>query len=162
MSWRGQPRSGLWWAFGAVGAMAVGAEVSRRAGSAAALSAQQRAALPKSDFALPQSRAYPIEDLEHGRLALTYAMAPTNRAHRYQVMLRVLQRYPQLAGWWNSTEKGSEIPISKAFLQSQREHFAHIINTKRYPVDFRHQAEAEDSALVALLRLLPRLHARAA
>jgi hypothetical protein len=162
MSDRGDSRSGLWWAMGAVGAMAVGAEVGRRRGSRAALSAQQRAALPDRDFALPQGRRYPIEDLEHGRLALTYAMAPSNRSMRYQVMFKVLQRYPQLAAWWNSTKKGSKIPISTAYLRSRRDDLSHLINNKIYPESARRQAEEEDSAIVALLRLMPRLHARAA
>lgn len=39
----------------------------------AKLSAAQRKALPKSSFALPTQRAYPVNDANHARLALSAA-----------------------------------------------------------------------------------------
>jgi hypothetical protein len=67
---------------------------------------KERAALPDSDFALPKERKYPIPDLEHGRLALTYTQwhKPEDDA---EVARAVLKKYPSLKGWWKE-HKNSE------------------------------------------------------
>ena len=171
MSGRGNPRVGLWLTLGAVGVMVAGAEISRRSSAGVVqgsgsrtrgLSVKQREALPPEDFALPERRAYPIQDLDQGRLAMVYAMSPSNSGDRYRVMLRVLQRYPELAAWWNRTRKGSAIPISKAHFDDVRQNLAVVINNPRASESARRQAEDEDAALASLIRLVPRLHARAA
>ena len=65
---------------------------------------KERAALPDSDFALPKERKYPIPDLEHGRLALTYTQwhKPEDDA---EVARAVLKKYPSLKGWWKEHKK---------------------------------------------------------
>lgn len=74
---------------------------------------KERAALPDSDFALPKERKYPIPDLEHGRLALTYTQwhKPEDDA---EVARAVLKKYPSLKGWWKEHKK------SEHFYESQQ------------------------------------------
>lgn len=161
---RSAPINGAWLALGAA-ALLLGVEaVSGRSGSQAKLTEQQRGALPQFDFAYPAQRRYPINDLEHGRLALTYVMAPSNRADRYHVMLRVFQRYPQLAAWWNTTEKGSQIPVSRSYLQGELDRVTRQLRdglARRSPPR-RQRLEREASNLQALIRLVPYLHRAAA
>jgi hypothetical protein len=61
---------------------------------------RKRAALKASDFAVPSERKYPINDLFHARLALTYVLSPSNAAYRDEVVSAVLARYPELQFWW--------------------------------------------------------------
>ena len=161
---RSLPQNGAWFALGAA-ALLLGVEaLSGRSGSPAKLDEQQRQALPQFDFAYPSQRRYPINDLEHGRLALTYVMAPSNRADRYHVMLRVFQRYPQLAAWWNSTEKGSQMPVSRSYLQGELDRVSRQLRggvARRSP-SRRQRLEREASNLQALVRLVPYLHRAAA
>jgi hypothetical protein len=65
-----------------------------------ALPPRKRAALKASDFAVPSERKYPINDLFHARLALTYVLSPSNAAYRDEVVSAVLARYPELQFWW--------------------------------------------------------------
>lgn len=48
-------------------------------------------------------KSYPIGDLYHARLALIYAMSPTNRVSRPAVIHAVAAAYPQYrwSAWWN-------------------------------------------------------------
>jgi hypothetical protein len=62
-----------------------------------------RARLPASSFVFPRTRKYPINDMAHGRLALIYAMSPTNAKDRKKVKSAVFKKYPSLKRWWNST-----------------------------------------------------------
>jgi hypothetical protein len=152
--------NGSWAALG-VAAILLGAEaLLGSSGSRAKRGREGRASLPQYDFAYPAQRRYPINDLEHGRLALTYVMAPSNQADRYHVMLRVFQRYPQLAAWWNSTEKGSQMPVSKAAFQADLDRVSRRLRgglARRSPT-LRSQLEHEASKLSALIRLIPVLH----
>ena len=74
-----------------------------------ALTERQRAALPDMDFAVIEyeyglkERKYPIHDLRHGQIALTYVMSPSNARYREQVKRAVFARYPELRAWWNKT-----------------------------------------------------------
>jgi hypothetical protein len=72
------------------------------------LSPRKRATLRASDFAVPSERKYPINDLFHARLALTYVLAPSNAAYRDDVVRAVMARYPELQFWWASRSKGVE------------------------------------------------------
>lgn len=55
------------------------------------LSAKQRNALPKTAFALPGERKYPIPDASHARNALARAAGKPEEA---QVRAAVKKRYP--------------------------------------------------------------------
>lgn len=112
-------QNGCVWVFGIVGVLALASAVkhtgsSNRRGSrrmtkwgtkSNALSKAQRARLPKSDFAIPQRRKYPIQDRRHGELALTYATwSATSRKDLPKVKRAVFARYPSLRRWWNNTD----------------------------------------------------------
>ena len=73
-----------------------------------ALTDKKRASLRASDFAVPNERKYPINDLFHARLALTYVLTPSNAAYRDEVVRAVMARYPELQFWWASRSKGVE------------------------------------------------------
>ena len=87
----------------AVGLAAVGTMAAGQMGSRAALSQSERDALPRSAFAIPEKRDFPIPNLEYGKRALTYAMWPNNAGTRQRVKQAVFARYPSLIGWWNAT-----------------------------------------------------------
>ena len=78
-----------------------------------ALSSRKRAALKASDFAVPSERKYPINDLFHARLALTYVLSPSNAAYRDEVVRAVIARYPELQFWWAARSKGVEAKRAK-------------------------------------------------
>lgn len=61
----------------------------------AALTAAARNALPKTAFAMPGSRRYPIHDLKHAHLALAFASGKPEEA---QVRAAVHRRYPEIGG----------------------------------------------------------------
>ena len=84
-----------------------------------ALTGEEREGLASQDFAVPAERKYPIHDLRHGQLALTYVMAPSNMRYRYRVMSRVFPRYPSLINWWAGTEKGLEAPLTEQLFRSK-------------------------------------------
>lgn len=58
--------------------------------------ARRRSQLPKSAFALPSIRAYPINTKTRARVALAYAARPTTRGSYATVRRAVLKRYPEL------------------------------------------------------------------
>lgn len=70
-----------------------------------ALTDKKRASLRASDFAVPSERKYPINDLFHARLALTYVLTLSNAAYRDEVVRAVMARYPELQFWWASRSK---------------------------------------------------------
>jgi hypothetical protein len=55
-----------------------------------------RAKLPKSAFAIPSKRLYPINTKKRARAALAYAARPTTRGSYSTVRKAVLKRYPSL------------------------------------------------------------------
>ena len=78
-----------------------------------ALSARKRDSLRRSDFAVPNERKYPINDLFHARLALTYVLTPSNAAYRDEVVDAVLARYPELKFWWAARSKRLAAPARR-------------------------------------------------
>jgi len=58
------------------------------------LSAKQRNALPAKAFALPGKRAYPIEDENHARNALSRVSANGSPAEKQEVRSAVAHKYP--------------------------------------------------------------------
>src|SRR5262245_5589358 len=64
-----------------------------RAMRAAVLNAKKRNSLPRSAFAIPSERAYPIHDLSHARNALARSSGKPEEA---QVRRAVCRRYPAL------------------------------------------------------------------
>ncbi len=61
------------------------------------LTAKKRATLPKKAFAIPGSRAYPIEDISHARNALARVSQYGTDAEKAQVRTAVYKKYPELA-----------------------------------------------------------------
>lgn len=64
--------------------------------TAKALTTKERHALPKSDFALPESKSYPIHDIEHARNALARVAANGTAEEQRRVRSAVKRRYPGL------------------------------------------------------------------
>lgn len=61
-----------------------------------AVSARQRKALPKSAFALPSKRRYPINTIARARAALSYSARKDTVGSPATVRRAVYKRYPQL------------------------------------------------------------------
>jgi hypothetical protein len=111
---------GVAWTLAAVGLAVVGSVVADRVGSRAKMSESERAALPASAFAIPESRDFPIPNLEYGKRALTYAMWPNNAENRSRVKEAVFARYPSLIGWWNATSWVGEHPEERYMAAPKR------------------------------------------
>jgi hypothetical protein len=54
--------------------------------------------LPKSAYAMPSKRLYPINTKTRARAALAYAARPSTRGSYSTVRRAVLKRYPELKG----------------------------------------------------------------
>lgn len=72
----------------------------------AKLTAKQRNALPKGDFALKSERAYPINDKSHARAALSMVSAHGSQSEKAQVRKKVRQEYPEIAQRSERTKRG--------------------------------------------------------
>ena len=70
-------------------------------GSEYHLTEAERNRLPKSDFAMPSERKYPMPNTYYAKKALTYAKWPNNRGDLREVERNVLAKYPSLDGWWS-------------------------------------------------------------
>ncbi len=156
---------GLLYALGAVGALAAAAQLwgpkgSRTVvpeGSLAALTELSRARLPARDFVFSGDRSYPIPDRRHGQLALTYVAAPSNRMRRYQVMVAVFARYPDLQRWWNTTPTGQADPANPNAWRTTLHLYEASLPRLTDP-----EERAAVSAEVDALRVLSGAHRRAA
>jgi hypothetical protein len=62
----------------------------------AKLRAKQRKKLPKSSFALPGKRKYPIPDKAHARNALARAAQNESKATQKKIRAKVTKRFPSL------------------------------------------------------------------
>lgn len=62
----------------------------------AKLSGRQRKALPKSDFAEPEKRAYPINDRSHARNALARVSQHGNPSEKAKVRSEVKKKFPEI------------------------------------------------------------------
>lgn len=62
----------------------------------AKLTAKKRKALPKSSFAIPGKRAYPIEDESHARNALSRVSQFGTPSEKAQVRAKVAKKYPKM------------------------------------------------------------------
>ncbi len=87
-----QPSGLLVVGLAALGMWAIDAAISRRN---PALTAEERNALPESDFALP-GRHYPIDTPERARSALARVEANGNVEEIHQVRESVKRRYPEM------------------------------------------------------------------
>jgi len=58
--------------------------------------ARQRNSLPKSSFALPSQRKYPIDTKKRARAALSYSARKDTAGSYSTVRRKVLKRYPSL------------------------------------------------------------------
>jgi hypothetical protein len=59
--------------------------------------AVKRSNLPKTAFAIPSKRLYPITSKKQARAALAYSARPTTRGAYSTVRKAVIKRYPSLA-----------------------------------------------------------------
>lgn len=62
----------------------------------ARLTTAERDALPASDFAIPESRDYPIQNASHARDALARVAADGTPAEQARVRAAVAKRYPTM------------------------------------------------------------------
>lgn len=62
----------------------------------AKLTAKTRNALPKEDFAIPGKRAYPINDPNHARNALSRVSANGTPEEKAMVQRKVSSKFPQI------------------------------------------------------------------
>lgn len=62
----------------------------------AVLTAKARKAIPKSDFAIPSERAYPINDKAHARNALSRVAQHGSPSQKKQVRAAVAKKYPDV------------------------------------------------------------------
>ncbi len=63
----------------------------------AKLTAAQRNALPRSDFAQPSKRKYPINDRSHARNALARVSQHGTADEKRKIRRKVAARYPSIA-----------------------------------------------------------------
>jgi hypothetical protein len=63
----------------------------------ATLKTKRRNKLPKTAFAIPSQRLYPIDTKARARAALAYSARPTTRGSYTTVRKAVVKRYPDLA-----------------------------------------------------------------
>ena len=76
----------------------------------AKLKAKQRRALPDSAFALPEKRAYPIQDESHARVALSM-LHNASPAEQKKIKAAVHRRYPDIEiGGEDKAEKSPGVP----------------------------------------------------
>lgn len=61
-----------------------------------AISARKRRRLPRSSFALPSKRKYPIDTKKRAKAALAYASRSSTAGAYATVRRAVLRRYPSL------------------------------------------------------------------
>ena len=61
-----------------------------------AISAKKRRSLPKSSFALPSQRKYPIDTKKRAKAALSYSARHDTAGAYSTVRRKVLKRYPSL------------------------------------------------------------------
>jgi len=62
----------------------------------AKLTSKKRNKLPKSDFAMPGKRAYPINDISHARNALARVSEYGTSSQKKRVRAAVTKKYPSL------------------------------------------------------------------
>lgn len=62
----------------------------------ATLTAAARKALPKSEFAIPETREYPIHDEEHARDALSRVQENGTSSEKRRVYAAVKRKYPDI------------------------------------------------------------------
>lgn len=58
------------------------------------LSAAERKKLKSSDFAIPETRSYPIQDADHARAALSMVAKNGSKSEQERVRAAVHKRYP--------------------------------------------------------------------
>lgn len=70
----------------------------------ARLTAAQRRRLPKSAFAYPSTRSYPIHDRPHARAALRLSARKSTKGSYAHVRKKVAKKFPGLVGKKKSTK----------------------------------------------------------
>ena len=62
----------------------------------AKLTTEQRKRMKDSSFALPRQRAYPINDMNHARMALAMVAAHGTDGEQSKVKRAICEKYPSL------------------------------------------------------------------
>jgi hypothetical protein len=63
----------------------------------AVLTSKQRRKMKKATFAIPERRAYPVNDLAHARAALSRVSAHGTPEEKRRVRAKVARKFPALA-----------------------------------------------------------------
>jgi hypothetical protein len=73
-------------------------------------------------YAIPERQSFPIGDLFHARLALTYVLSPSHYDSRAQVIQAVQDAYPEYnwAEWWQKKSKGTDLFSWDEYLNDYR------------------------------------------
>ena len=82
--------------------------------------ATPRSKLPKSAFAIPSKRLYPINTKKRARAALAYAARPTTRGSYATVRKAVTKRYPSLKATTGRKPKRGSVARSTARGRSRK------------------------------------------
>lgn len=74
----------------------------------ARLTSSKRAALPKSDFAIPGKRAYPLDTKNRARNALSRGAQNASPAQQAEIKRKVEKKYPSINVGGRKNERGGE------------------------------------------------------
>ena len=74
----------------------------------AKLTSSKRAALPKSDFAIPGKRAYPLDTANRARNALARGAQNASPAQQAEIKRKVEKKYPSINVGGKKNERGGE------------------------------------------------------
>lgn len=95
----------------------------------AKLTSSKRAALPKSDFAIPGKRAYPLDTANRARNALARGAQNASPAEQAEIKKKVKAKFPSINVGGKSKERGGErgggrkmvtVPASRAAARERR------------------------------------------
>ena len=86
----------------------------------ARMTSKRRKALPKSAFAIPSKRLYPIDTKARARSALSYAARSSTRGSYSTVRKAVLKRYPSMKATTGAKPKRGSVKRSTARGKSRK------------------------------------------
>lgn len=113
----------------------------------AKLTEAERNALPKSSFAIPSKRAYPIHDKNHARDALSRVAANGTEAEKAMVRAAVARRYPEIDQSAHEPKKAApkHSPADKA-KAAVHAHGKHKKKRQLHPAMVQHQFKPKSGA----------------
>lgn len=112
----------------------------------ARLTTKQRKRLPDRDFAIPERRAYPIQDIAHARNALARVSAYGTPEEKRRVHDAVRKRYP---GLWKRHEeyRGNRVILRKFQTPEGREYRSAVVHHRGRVTDRVTRKESSDGRL---------------